>query len=68
MSFGRDQVIGSDYEVLGLASDGCHYFWIFFFGLHGMSSRAFVGGLPLVGFVGVIRPFGTLLLYSRMVD
>ena len=27
-----------DYEVLGLASDGRHYFWIFFLGLHGMSS------------------------------
>jgi len=27
------------YEVLSLASDGRHYFWIFFFGLHGMSSR-----------------------------
>jgi len=32
-------VIAVDYEVLGLASDGRHYFWIFFFGLHGMSSR-----------------------------
>jgi len=32
-------VIAGDYEVLGLASDGRHYFWIFFFGLHGMSSR-----------------------------
>jgi len=68
MSFGRDQVIGSDYEVLGLASDGRRYFWIFFFGLHGMSSRSFVGELPLVGFVGAIRPSFTLLLYSRMVD
>ena len=34
-----------DYEVLGLASDGRHFFWILFFGLHGMSSRTFVGGL-----------------------
>jgi len=38
-------VMGADYEVLGLASDGRHYFWIFFFGLHGMSSRTFVGSL-----------------------
>jgi hypothetical protein len=29
--------MGVDYEVLGLASDGRHYFWIFLFGLHGMS-------------------------------
>jgi len=57
-----------DYEVLCLASDGRHYFWIFFFGLHGMSSRTFVGELPLVGFVGVMLPSGSLLLYARMVD
>jgi hypothetical protein len=31
--------ITNDYEVLGLASDGRHYFWISFLELHDMSFR-----------------------------
>jgi hypothetical protein len=38
-------VIAGDYEVLGLASDGRHYFWIFFVGLHGYE-------FPVGAFVG----------------
>ncbi len=32
----RDRMNEVDYEVLGLASDGRHCFWIFLLGLHGM--------------------------------
>ena len=29
--------MAADYEVLGLASESCHYFWNSFLELHGMS-------------------------------
>lgn len=59
MFSGGDWVIAIDYDVPGLATESCHYFWNSFLLLHGMSllRSQLIGMVCLAFWIRVVNWF-----------